>query len=228
MNTVLVVDDEPAVRRFLRTALTSKGFEVTEASTGVEAVERIRGDRPQLVILDLGLPDMPGIEVTRMVREWSRVPIIILSVRDREAEKVQALDAGADDYLTKPFGLAELMARMRVALRHAQPSQQEPVFRSGPLSIDFSAREVSVDGRPVTLTPTEYELLMALVKQAGKVLTHSMLLRQVWGIDGPWDLHLLRVNISNLRRKIERNPGRPVLLVTEAGVGYRMRLVEPD
>jgi two-component system KDP operon response regulator KdpE len=177
------------------------------------------------VILDLGLPDMDGVEVTRRLREWTAIPIIILSVREHENDKIAALDAGADDYLTKPFGIGELMARMRVALRRTVQDTSEPVFESNGLMVDFAHREVKVNDQSVTLTPTEYDLLRTLVKNAGKVLTHRQLLRTVWGNAYEAETHMLQVNISNLRRKIEPDPYRPVYIVTEPGVGYRLKVV---
>ena len=181
-------------------------------------------NHPDLVILDLGLPDMEGIEVTRRVREWSQIPIIILSVRNRESDKIEALDAGADDYLTKPFGLSELMARMRVAMRHAVQGGAEPVIELENLHVDLVKREVTLSGERVALTPTEYDLLRVLVQNGGRVLTHNQLLRQVWGTAYEEEAHLLRVNISNLRRKIEPNPDRPEFILTEPGVGYRFQI----
>jgi two-component system KDP operon response regulator KdpE len=178
--------------------------------------------RPDLVILDLGLPDMDGSQVTRRVREWSSVPIIILSVRGQEADKIEALDAGADDYLTKPFSVGELLARMRVGLRRAVPSDSGEPFVSGELSVDLTRRAVSVSGNEVRLTPTEYDILRILVNHAGLVLTHRQLLREVWGPGYEQEAHILRVNISNLRRKIEADPSRPHHIVTEPGVGYRL------
>ena len=219
---ILVVDDEPAIRRFLRASLPAHGYEVFEAGTGREAVEGVRAHRPDLVILDLGLPDLDGVEVTRLLREWTSLPIIILSVREQEDDKVAALDAGADDYVTKPFGIGELLARMRVALRHQESGTGEPVLEVGGLTVDLEKRLVAVDGGHVSLTPTEYELLRMLVLNAGKVLTHRQLLQKVWG-EGYDDMHILRVNISNLRAKLEPDPGRPIYIHTEPGVGYRLR-----
>ena len=219
---VLIVDDERAIRRFLRVSLAAHGYTVFEAGSGREALSAVAGDRPDLIILDLGLPDTDGIEVTRQLREWSRTPIIVLSVREEEATKVAALDAGADDYLTKPFGTAELMARMRVALRHATQPADEPIFKAGELSMDLARRQVTVSGSEVALTPTEYDLLRVLVQHAGKVLTHRQLLRQVWGAGYEGEIHLLQVNISNLRRKVEPDPSRPSYILTEIGVGYRL------
>ncbi|HSJ53593.1 MAG TPA: response regulator [Anaerolineae bacterium] len=220
---VLVVDDERAIRRFLRTMLAAHGYTVYEASDGREALSAVVGDRPDLIILDLGLPDIDGIEVTRQLREWTHTPIIVLSVREDEATKVAALDVGADDYLTKPFGTAELMARMRAALRHAAQPGDEPVFEVGDLRMDLARRQVTMAGGDVVLTPTEYDLLRVLVQHAGKVLTHRQLLRQVWGTGYEGETHLLQVNISNLRRKIEPEPSRPNYVLTEIGVGYRLR-----
>lgn len=220
---VLVVDDEASIRRYLRAALGAQGLTVYEAASGQEAINAVLNHRPDLIVLDLGLPDIDGIEVTRRLREWSQTPIIILSVREAEQDKIAALDAGADDYLTKPFGTGELLARMRVALRKQSPSTNEPVFQTGDLSVDFSRRLVKINAQEVQLTPTEYDLLRVLVSHAGKVITHSQLLRQVWG-EGYNDMHILRVNISNLRGKIEPDPSRPTYIHTEPGVGYRLKV----
>jgi two-component system KDP operon response regulator KdpE len=220
---ILVVDDERAIRRYLRTSLGSQGHQIIEAANGQEAMTAVASDRPDLVILDLGLPDMDGIEVVRSLREWTRTPIIILSVRDREDDKIAALDLGADDYLTKPFGLGELMARIRTAMRHTVQGSTEPVFESGDLRVDLGRREVTLAGARVALTPTEYDLLRVMVQNAGKVITHNQLLRQVWGAAYEQESHLLRVNVSNLRRKIEPNPDQPVYILTEPGVGYRFK-----
>jgi two-component system KDP operon response regulator KdpE len=221
---VLVVDDENAIRRFLRFALNSQGYAVSEAVNGWEALNAVVADRPDIIILDLGLPDIDGVEVTRRLREWSQTPVIVLSVRDNETDKISALDAGADDYLTKPFSSGELMARIRVAIRRSTQPAGEPLLKVGGLQIDVVRRLVTVDEIEVSLTPTEYDLLRLLVQNAGKVLTHRYLLRQVWGPGYESDLHLLRVNISNLRRKIEPDPIRPRYIVTEPGVGYRLRV----
>lgn len=219
---VLVVDDEPAIQRFLQVALSAHGYDVLEADCGEQALDVARTQRPDLIILDLGLPDVDGIEVTRRLRTWSTVPVIILSVRGQEGDKIAALDAGADDYVTKPFDSGELLARMRVCLRRSGPA--EPVFVSGDLSVDLSLRMVTVAGREIQLTPKEYDLLRALVLHAGKVLTHRHLLREVWGPGYDGETHMLRVNISNLRRKIETDPTRPRVVTTEPGVGYRLRV----
>jgi two-component system KDP operon response regulator KdpE len=220
---VLVVDDEPAIRTFLRVSLAAHGYTVFEAANGQAALSAVTTHRPDIVILDLGLPDVDGIEVTRLLRQWMRLPIIILSVRGQEADKIAALDAGADDYLTKPFGVGELLARMRVASRRAAQTANEPVFKSSDLAVDLAHRIVSLAGREVQLTPTEYDLLRVMVMHAGKVLTHRQLLREVWGVDYEQEMHILRVNISNLRRKIEPDPTRPRYIVTEPGVGYRLQ-----
>ncbi len=221
---VLVVDDENSIRRYLRAALSAQGFAVYEAGNGQEAINGVIVNHPDIIILDLGLPDFDGIEVTRRLREWSQTPIIILSVREAENDKIAALDAGADDYLTKPFSTGELMARMRVALRRLSSKPDEPVLQVGNLQMDVSRRIVTVDENQVSLTPTEYEILRLLLQNAGKVLTHHQLLRQVWGTAYESEIHILRVNISNLRRKIEPDPSRPHYLLTEPGVGYRIRV----
>ncbi len=223
---VLVVDDENAIRRYLRAALSAQGFTVYEAANGAEAVNAVLNNRPDIIILDLGLPDFDGIEVTRRLREWSQTPIIILSVREAENDKIAALDAGADDYLTKPFGTGELMARMRVVMRRLANKSDAPVIQVDSLKMDLSRRLVTVKEQEISLTPTEYDILRLLMQNAGKVLTHRQLLRQVWGTAYESEMHLLRVNISNLRRKIETDPARPHYLVTESGVGYRLR-IEP-
>jgi two-component system KDP operon response regulator KdpE len=220
---VLVVDDEVPIRRFLRTSLSAHGHTVFEAGTAEEALHSVASDRPDLVILDLGLPDADGTEVVRSLRGWTRLPIIILSVRDHEKEKIAALDAGADDYLTKPFGVDELMARMRVALRHSAAPGEEPVFISGALKVDLARRTVTLEDGDVQLTPTEYDLLRVLVTHAGKVVTHRQLLRAVWGDVYDEESHLLRVHISNLRAKLEPEPAHPRYILTEPGVGYRLR-----
>jgi two-component system KDP operon response regulator KdpE len=217
------VDDEPAIRRFLRVSLSAHGYTIFEADDGQSALAAVSANRPDLVILDLGLPDLDGIQVTRLLREWTRIPILILSVRGQEADKIAALDAGADDYVTKPFGAGELLARMRVALRHAGQSGTEPIFTSGDLSVDLTRRLVTMAGREVQLTPTEYDLLRVLVTNAGKVLTHRQLLHELWGPGYDQETHMLRVNISNLRRKLEPDPTRPHYIRTEPGVGYRLR-----
>lgn len=220
---VLVVDDEESVRRFLRVALSSQGYKVLEQGSGQGGISAVATEKPDVIILDLGLPDIDGIEVTRLLREWTRIPIIILSVRGAEGDKIDALDAGADDYVTKPFGMGELLARLRAALRRAANVADQPIFTAGSLKVDLVRRLVSVAGREVQLTPTEYGLLRVLVIHAGKVLTHRHLLREVWGVESGQEFHTLHVNISNLRRKIEPDPSRPQFIITEPGVGYRLR-----
>ncbi len=221
---ILVVDDERPIRRILAASLSGQ-YEIIEAANGEEAIRLAAAERPELIILDLGLPDIDGVEVTRRLREWTQTPILILSVREQETEKIAALDAGADDYLTKPFGTGELMARMRVALRRAAQPESESVFESGDLMVDLARRIVSVDASEVPLTPTEYDILHALVQHAGKVLTHRQLLRLVWGTAYESEAHMLRVNVSNLRRKIEKDPAKPQHVITEPGVGYRLKVL---
>jgi two-component system KDP operon response regulator KdpE len=221
---VLVVDDEPAIRRFLHTSLSAHGYSVFDAANGREALNGVAAHRPDLVILDLGLPDVDGIEVTRRLREWTQIPIIIVTVQEQERAKIAALDAGADDYVTKPFGMGELLARMRASLRRAASPAGEPVFASGQLTVDLGRRLITVGEHEIQLTPTEYDLLRALVTHAGKVLTHHQLLRQVWGVGYETETHLLRVNMSNLRHKLEPDAARPSYILTEPGVGYRLRV----
>lgn len=222
---VLVVEDEPQMRRFLRASLTAHGFTLVEAATAQEGTALATSHNPELILLDLGLPDEDGLLVTRRIREWSRVPIIVISARGQESDKVEALDAGADDYLTKPFGVNELLARMRVSLRHAGEAggAPTPVLEIGPLRIDLARREVTLGGRDVRLTPIEYRLLTLLARNAGKVITHRQLLKEVWGPGQVEQTHYLRVYMAQLRRKIEVDPARPGLLMTEQGVGYRLR-----
>jgi two-component system KDP operon response regulator KdpE len=224
---LLIIDDEQAIRHFLHTALNGSEFALHEAENGHAALAAAATLRPDLILLDLGLPDMDGVEVIRRLREWSLVPIIVLSVRDREGDKVVALNAGADDYLTKPFGIDELLARIRVVLRRSQQQVAEPVFCDEDLTVDIAHRRVTVQGAHIALTPTEYDLLRLLVSHAGKVLTHSQILKHIWGLTYLEQPHVLRVNISNLRRKIEANPTRPRHIITEPGVGYRLRVSEP-
>src|SRR5499433_2216294 len=223
---ILVIDDEPPIRRFLRAALLAHGYQVLEATTAQEGLTQATMHQPALIILDLGLPDLDGLELTRRLREWSTMPIIVLSARGQESDKVAALDAGADDYLTKPFGVGELLARMRVALRHTARTTQEPgeaVFTVGDLRVDMARRQVFVTNQEVHLTPIEYKLLITLVRYAGKVVTHHQLLREVWGPGASSETHYLRVYMGQLRHKLEANPARPRYLVTESGVGYRLR-----
>jgi two-component system, OmpR family, KDP operon response regulator KdpE len=220
---VLLVEDEPQMRRFLRTALQAHGWQVVESGTAREALAQAAGRNPDLILLDLGLPDGDGLEVTRRIRRSSRTPIIVLSARGQERDKVTALDLGADDYLTKPFGLQELLARVRVALRHAALGEAaEPVFDCDGLRVDMDRRIVYRDGAEVHLTPTEYRLLVTLVRNAGKVLTHRQLLRDVWGASYEGQTQYLRVYMAQLRTKLERDSARPRFLITEPGVGYRL------
>jgi two-component system KDP operon response regulator KdpE len=221
---ILVVDDEPAIRKFLRTALGTYGYSIIEAARGEDALNSVATEQPDVVLLDLGLPDMDGAEVTRRLREWTQVPIVVISVRDQENEKVNVLDAGADDYLTKPFGIAELMARIRVALRRSISAEKEPIFKLGDLVIDMARRLVTISGQSVSLTPTEYDILRILAANSGKVLTHRQLAHSVWGNADDDQAHLLRVHVGNLRGKIENDPSRPYYVITEPGVGYRFRV----
>ena len=220
---ILVIDDEPQIRRALRTILAEKQFRVTAAGLGEEGLALAAADPPDLVILDLGLPDMDGIQVCERLREWTAAPIIVLSVRDRELDKVAALDRGADDYLTKPFGIEELLARIRVALRHSVQAMgsKETVVRAGPLSIDLANHVVTREGAEVRLTATEFKLLAYLASNAGRVLTHKAILIQVWGPGEAERVEYLRVYVRQLRKKLEDDPGEPRYLVNEPGVGYR-------
>jgi two-component system KDP operon response regulator KdpE len=221
---VLLIEDEPQMRRFLRASLTSHGFQLVEAETAQQGMALATSHNPEVILLDLGLPDGNGITLARQLREWSNTPIIVISARGREADKVEALDAGADDYLTKPFGVNELFARIRVALRHvSREGATDPTLETGPLRIDFSRREVMIEGQEVHLTPIEYRLLVLLARNAGKVLTHRQILKEVWGPGHADQTQYLRVYMAALRRKIEPDPARPKLLETELGVGYRLR-----
>lgn len=221
---VLVVEDEPQMRKFIRASLSSHGYRILEAERASEALALSTSHNPELVLLDLGLPDGDGIVLTKRLREGSRVPIIVISARGLEEDKVAALDAGADDYLTKPFGVNELLARMRVAQRHAHAGQPDAqVYDFGEVHIDLTRREVSVSGQTVHLTPMEYKLLVLLAQHAGKVLTHRQILKEVWGPAFAAQTHYVRVQMVELRKKLEADPSRPKLLVTEPGVGYRLR-----
>jgi two-component system KDP operon response regulator KdpE len=222
--SVLLIEDEPQMRRFLRAALTSHGYRLLEAVNGQEGIALATSHNPEVILLDLGLPDIDGLEVTRRLREFATVPIIVLSARGREEDKVAALDAGADDYVTKPFGMNELLARVRVARRHAEGRvPDEAVLELGTLKIDFGSREVSVNGALLKLTPIEFRLLTCLARNEGKVLTHRQLLKEVWGPSHGEDTHYLRVYMAQLRRKVEADPSNPQLLLTEPGVGYRLK-----
>jgi two-component system, OmpR family, KDP operon response regulator KdpE len=225
---IIVIEDEAQIRRFLRTALTSEGYQVAEAETGKQGLAEAATRKPDLVILDLGLPDMDGVEVIKGIREWSSVPVIILSARSQESDKISALDAGADDYLVKPFGVGELLARIRASLRHvfsAASGHEEGIFSVDKLTVDMIHRKVTVDGAEVHLTPIEYRLLTVLVRHAGKVLTHRMLLKEVWGPNYVERAHYLRIYMGILRHKLEKDPARPRFLLTEVGVGYRLAAV---
>ncbi len=223
-ETILVVEDDPQMRRFLRTTLAGEGFKVVEAMNLAEG-NRAAAACPTLILLDLGLPDGDGIDLVRALRGWTRIPVIVLSARGREDDKVMALDAGADDYLTKPFGAGELLARIRVALRHASLDREAPApqVEIGPIRIDHARHEVTVAGELVHLTPIEFRLLVVLAQSVGQVLTHRHLLKEVWGPGALEHTHYLRVHMAALRRKIEKDPARPHWLLTEPGVGYRVR-----
>jgi two-component system KDP operon response regulator KdpE len=224
---ILVIEDDPQMRRFLRAILSSNGYRWLEAATAQEGIRQASLQHPDLIILDLGLPDMDGLEVTRQLREWSKTPIIVLSARDQEKDKVLALDAGADDYLTKPFGTAELLARMRAALRHMLVMTQgsdNPVFTTGDFRVDIMHRQVFVGEEEVHLTPIEYKLLLMLVQNAGKVVTQRQLLHDVWGPGYVKESHYLRVYMGQLRHKLETDPTRPRYLITEPGIGYRLKM----
>jgi two-component system, OmpR family, KDP operon response regulator KdpE len=223
---VLLVEDEPQMRRFLRALLDSHGYRAVEAETARDAIAQATAHAPELVLLDLGLPDGDGIDVTRRLREWSRAPIIVISARGREDDKIAALDAGADDYLTKPFGAGELLARLRVALRHSTQSASgasNPVLDMGDVRVDLARRQVTRGGEEVHLTPLEYKLVAVLVQHAGKVVTHRQLLREVWGPGHVEQPHYLRVYMAQIRHKLEADPARPRFFVTEPGVGYRLK-----
>lgn len=224
---LLVVDDEQPIRRLLRTSLTAQGYRVLEAENAREALECLRSEKPEVVLVDLGLPDMDGIELIRRIRQQSAIPIVVLSSRGDEKGKVEALDLGADDYVTKPFGMAELVARIRTAQRHAVQEQgATPLFRSGDLEVDLVHRRVTVRGAEVKLSPKEYDVLRLLVLHAGKVLTHNMILREVWG--GSVDVQYLRIYVRYLRQKLEANPQQPAYILTETGVGYRLRAADAE
>lgn len=226
--TIIVVEDENQIRRFLRTTLASEGYQVFEAENGKQGLTEAATRKPDLIILDLGLPDMDGVEVVKGIRAWSAIPIIILSARSQESDKISALDAGADDYLVKPFGAGELLARIRVALRHVSSianGEEEGIFTVDDLTVDMIHRKVSVAGAEIHLTPIEYRLLTVLVKHAGKVLTHRLLLQEVWGPNYVERAHYLRIYMGTLRHKLEKDPARPRFLLTEVGVGYRLAVI---
>jgi two-component system KDP operon response regulator KdpE len=220
---VVLIEDEPQIRRMLRAVLPEHGLTLHEAETGKQGLVEVATRRADVVILDLGLPDMGGVDVVRRLREWTAVPVVILSARAQEQDKIAALDAGADDYVTKPFSIGELLARLRVALRHvAAGARGEQVFEAGPMKVDLAARRVEVAGQEIHLTPIEYRLLTTLVRHAGKVMTHRQLLKEVWGPSHVEDAHYLRIYMAQLRRKLEEDPAQPRFLLTEPGVGYRL------
>ena len=223
---ILLIEDEPQMRRFLRITLQSQGYRLVESETGNDGMTQAATRNPDVVLLDLGLPDLDGLDVTRRLREWTQTPIIVISAREQEQDKVRALDAGADDYLTKPFNAGELLARIRVALRHASrrdAGQQEPVFTLDNLRVDLAKRQVFVGDTEVHLTPIEYKLLMVLVRHAGKVITHNHLLKEVWGPAHVNEVQYLRVYMTQLRHKLEADPARPRFLINEPGIGYRLK-----
>jgi two-component system KDP operon response regulator KdpE len=221
-HLILIIEDEPPIRRFLRASLTNEGYRINEAASGDEGLRVAASQPPDLVLLDLGLPDIDGQEVLRRLREWLTAPILVLTVRDQEQQKITALDSGADDYVTKPFGMGELLARIRTAIRHAHHlTPESSTVRIGDLRFDLAARLVFRREEEIHLTPLEYKLLVTLLKYSGKVLTHRFLLREVWGPDDSQETHYLRVFVASLRRKLEDAPARPRYIVTEQGVGYR-------
>ena len=221
-HSVLIIDDEVQIRRLLRVTLEAAGYRVLEAANGEDGLAEAAQRNPDVIILDLGLPAMDGLTVLKRLREWSRAPVLVLSVQEGEGDKVAALDNGADDYMTKPFSTAELLARLRVVRRHAQPESDNAVFHSGPLEMDLAARIVRIKGREIKMTPTEYSFLRLLARHAGKVVTHRQILKEVWGPAYGEQTHYLRVYVAHLRDKIETDPARPELLLTEPGVGYRL------
>jgi two-component system, OmpR family, KDP operon response regulator KdpE len=225
-TTVLVIDDEVQIRRLLRVCLEMNGYDVVEAATGQSGIEEAVRCQPDIVLLDLGLPDIDGLNVLKRLREWSQAPVLVVSVRHREDDKITALDNGANDYITKPFGTGELLARLRVLQRSAQPRTRVEVFHSGPLSVDLTSRTVKIKNRTIRLTATEYSLLLLFVQHAGKVLTHGQLLREIWGVAEVEKTGPLRVYVGYLRDKLEANPAKPELLITEPGVGYRLVIRE--
>jgi two-component system, OmpR family, KDP operon response regulator KdpE len=222
---ILIVDDESAIRRLLKASLKSQGYAVVEASGGREGIEQTAMSHPDLIILDLGLPDLDGLKVLKSIREWSKVPIIILTVRDSEIDKVSLLDSGANDYITKPFSVPELLARVRAALRLSQSADNEAVYKNGPLEIDFAAHIVKLSGAEIRLTDTEYRLLSLMAKNTGRLLTQRQLLKEIWGIAAIEHNHYLRIYIAQLRHKLEKDPSRPKLIITEPGVGYRLNIL---
>ena len=223
---ILIIDDEAPIRRLLKVSLKSQGYTITEAASGKEGIEQAAMSHPDIIILDLGLPDMDGLKVLRAIREWSQVPVIVLTVRDSEIDKVSLLDAGANDYITKPFSVPELLARIRVVLRSTQSSGDDAVFKSDALEIDFGARVVKMNGTEIRLTDTEYRLLSLLARNAGKLLTQRQLLKEIWGISAIEHTHYLRIYIAQLRHKLEKDPSRPKMIITEPGVGYKLKTLD--
>ena len=221
---VLIIDDEVQIRRLLKVVLEGAGYGVKEADSGVLGIQAVASIRPDIVLLDMGLPDIMGIEILRRIREWSQVPVVVLTVQDNETDKVRALDAGADDYVTKPFASGELLARIRAALRRAQPQEEKAVFSQGGLEVDLISRTVRKDAKEVNLTPTEWSLLTLLIRHAGRIVTHHQILREVWGPGAEKHRDYLRVYLTHLRKKVEPNPARPELIINEPGVGYRLKL----
>ena len=219
---ILVIDDEKQIIKFLRVSLGAHGFEIDEAVTGADGIARAAAGKPDVIIIDLGLPDMDGKTVVKTIREWSTTPIIVLSAREQEKEKVEAFDAGADDYVTKPFGIGELIARIRVAIRHSVTSENDPLLTCGKLAVDLNLHKVTMEGREVKLTPTEFAIIKLLAQHQGKVLTQKQLLKAVWGNEYTEDTHYVRIYIGQLRRKIEQNPTQPQYIITESGIGYRL------
>lgn len=225
-TTVLIIDDEVQIRRLLKVLLEGAGYSVKETDCGVLGMQAIAANRPDIVLLDMGLPDIPGLEILKRLREWSAVPVVVLTVQDNESDKVRALDAGADDYVTKPFASGELLARIRASLRRAQPHEEKAVFSQGGLEVDLVARTVKKDAAEVSLTPTEWSLLTLLIRHAGRIVTHHQILREVWGPGAEKHRDYLRVYLTHLRKKVERNPAKPELIINEPGVGYRLKLRE--
>lgn len=222
---VLIIDDEPQIRRLLRVTLEANGYQVFDAANGRDGIAQAAQRRPEIILLDLGLPDLDGITVLKRLREWSKVPVIILSVRDRENDKIAALDAGANDFVTKPFSPGELLARLRAAMRQVQPQGADAIFCNGDLEVDLAARVVRLKGNEVKLTATEYSMLRLFVTHAGKVLTHRQILREVWGANYETQSHYLRVYMAHLREKLEANPAEPEMFITESGIGYRLLML---
>lgn len=223
-NKILIIDDEISIRRLIKVSLKSQGYNIIEAVNGQDGIQQTAMARPELIILDLGLPDMDGLKVLKAVREWATMPIIVLTVRDSETDKVSLLDAGANDYLTKPFSVPELLARIRVALRLTAVGESSPIFRNGDLEIDFAGHIVKLKNQEIKLTATEYQLLSLLAKNAGKLMTQRQLLKEIWGISAIEHSHYLRIYVGQLRRKLEQDSSRPRLIITEPGVGYRLNL----